>query len=394
MMTRSILFLLLGIDAIILFYESTLLSISYREADLLYHSSSLLNVIITASLDIFGQNDLALRLPMITMHLVSAVLLYKSSAHYLKTDHDRLWLVAIFMLIPGVNSAALLLDNSGLVIMLLLFYLTLLKRPEWVRYLFLVTIFWIDVSFSLLYLGLFFYALKERNNRLLVSMLLLFSLSLYFHNYLPHGAPKGHFLDALGLYAAVFSPIVFIYLFFVLYRRFIGKQQEVIWYISTTALISSLLLSFRQEIEIQVFAPYLILALPLAAQSFFHSYRVRLRSFRKNYRLLFTISFILLIANTLVILFHKELYRVLDRPVKHFAYRQHIAKELAYELRRSGIQCVDTGNNQMQLRLQFYGIEACKMNRFTDTPDDASIDVTVRYKDIPVYQIYVSKAHI
>ncbi|MEA3373241.1 MAG: hypothetical protein U9Q62_06055 [Campylobacterota bacterium] len=393
-MTRSILFLLFGIDAIMLFYETTLFSISYREADFLYHSSSLLNLIITTSINLFGQNDFALRLPMVIVHLISALLLYKISGRYLKREHDRLWLLAVFMLIPGVNSAALLLDNSGLVIMLLLFYVTLLQRSEWVQYLFLIAVFWIDVSFAILYLGLFFYALREKNSQLLVISLLLFSVSLYFHNYLPHGAPQGHFLDTLGLYAAIFSPIVFIYLFFVLYRRFVAHQQEVVWYLSTTALISSLLLSFRQEMEIQVFAPYLILALPLAAQNFFHSYRVRLRPFRKNYRVLFTISFILLLANTLVLLFHKELYRVIERPSKHFAYRQHIAKELAEELYRSDITCVDTGNNAMQLRLQFYGIETCEMNRFTHHRNGEAIDVTVRYKDVPVYQIYVSKTHI
>lgn len=393
MMTRSILFLFLGIDALILFYESSLLSISYREADFLYHSSSLLSFIVELSLGLLGHSDFALRLPMITMHLVSAMLLFDISRAYLKTDRDRLWLVAIFMLIPGVNSSALLLDNSGLVIMLLLLYLKIFSQSARSNYLFLFAVLWIDVSFAILYLGLFFFAVSQRKTRLLVVTLLLFTVSLYYHDYLPHGTPRGHFLDTLGLYAAIFSPIVFVYIFFVLYRRFVAKQQERVWYLSATALLFSLLLSFRQEIEVQVFAPYLVLALPLAAENFFHSYRVRLKAFRKSYRLIFTISLALLVLNTLVVLFHMQFYRLLETPSKHFAYRQHVAKELARELSAKGVDCIDAADDAMQHRLRFYGIGYCQEHRLQDQVAENGFVVTVSYNDATVYEKYVSKIH-
>lgn len=393
MMARSILFLFLGIDALVLFYESSLLSISYREANFLYYTNSLLNLIVSASLGLFGQNDFALRLPMIVMHLLSALLLYRLSADYLKRERDRLWLVVIFMLIPGVNSSALLVDNSGFVILLLLLYLTFFSRTPWLNYLFLFLVLWIDVSFAILYLGLFFYAVNRKKTRLLIVTLLFFTLSLYFHDYLPHGRPEGHFLDTLGLYAAIFSPIVFVYLFFVLYRRFVDGRVDRIWYLAATALISSLLLSFRQEIEVEVFAPYLILALPLAAQSFFHSYRVRLKPFRKSYRLLFTISFVFLILNTMVVLFHKELYHLLDNPSKHFAYRQHVAKELAEDLRSKGITCVDAGNKVMQLRLRFYGVNYCRKNILENNAASEHFNVTIGYNGVLIYKNSVTKIH-
>ncbi len=394
MTARSILFLFLGIDALILLYESSLLSISFREANSFFHTTSLLNFIVQASVTLFGNNDFGLRFPMMAMHLASAALLYNISDGYLKRDKDKLWLVAIFMLIPGINSSALLLDNTGMVIMMLLMYLILRKYSKWLHYFYLFAILWVDVSFAILYLGLFFYGLNIKDKTLFITSLLMFGLSLYFHDYLPHGTPKGHFLDTLGLYATIFSPIVFIYLFFVLYRRFVTGETDLIWYLATTSLIASLMLSFRQEMEVQVYAPYLVLALPLAAQSFFHSYRVRLRQFRSRYRILFSISMVLLVLNTLVALLHKELYMLLDDPAKHFAYRQHVAKELAYELKSSGITCLDVQDEQMQLRLRFYDVKRCECYRLHSDPLDFDKNVTIRYKDTVIYERYVTKINI
>jgi 4-amino-4-deoxy-L-arabinose transferase-like glycosyltransferase len=391
MISRSILFLFLGIDAIILFYESTLLSISYREANFFFNTQSLLTAIVQGSVALFGHNDFGLRFPMMLMHLVSVILLYQVSTDYLKTEKDRIWLIAVFMLIPGVNSAALLLDNTAMVILLLLLYLILKKHTRQVHYIYLFAIMWIDVSFALLYLGLFFYGLQKGDRPLFIYSVLLFGISLYLHDYLPHGTPKGHFLDTLGLYATVFSPIVFIYLFFTLYKRIFMKETDLLVTISSTALLASLFLSFRQEIEIQVYAPYLVLALPVAAQSFFHSYRVRLRQFRKRYRILFNISLGLLVLNTLIVLLHKELYPFLEDPSDHFAHRQHVAKELAYELKARSITCVDAENDRMQLRLKFYGVEQCDSYRLDDKMTMNSNNVSIRYKNYVIYEAYVTK---
>lgn len=393
MKARIILFILLGIDALVLFFEISDLSISYREAQIVYYADSLLQGIITASLSLLGTNDFALRFPMAAMHLLSVVLLYAVSGRYLKRDRDRLWLVVIYMLLPGVNSAALLVDNSGLVILTLLFYVYIRERfPSW-QYGVLVGALFIDISFAFLYLGLFFYAIAQKNNRLLVFNLLLFGLSMYIHGFDVGGTPKGHFLDTMGIYAAIFSPIVFVYMFYVLYRRFVTKQYDLLWYLASTALVFSLLLSFRQRIELQMFAPYLILAMPLAAQSFFHSYRVRLKMFRSTYRSLFAVSFVILISNALVVLFNKELYRLLDPDQTHFAHRQHIAKELAAELKREGVTCVEAQTRQMQLRLKFYGIAFCREAFLGDDPVGEAESVTISYAGAPVYQGYVTKVN-
>ncbi len=396
MKTRLILILLLGIDTLILYSELLDLSISYYETQLLYEQHSVLHYIITASLTLLGQNDLALRLPMIVMHLLSVVLLFKISQQYLKYDRDRLWLVLIYMLLPGVSSAALIVDPTGLVIVTLFFYMYIYHFHKQYEYVVLPLLLLVDQSIVFLYLGLIFFEYANRSYKKVATLVVLLLLAFMIHPLEVSGVPSGHFLDTLGVYAAIFSPIVFIYLFYILYRVYINGQRDVSWYLAFTALVISLMLSFRQRIEVQIFAPYLMLMLPLAVQTFFHSYRVRLKEYRGRYRILFAISFVLLLLNTLVVLFNKEIYTYIDIPKKHFAYKMHIAKELAAELHHRDITCILAENEKMQARLRFYGIEKCEKLLLTNEQPlkNSEHNVTIRYKNRTLYHAYVTKQHI
>ena len=113
---RIILFLILGVDAFILFLQTSELSISYDEATLLYGEFSFLQLIIKSSLNLFGTNDFALRFPMITLHISSAILLYEVSKKYLEREENRLWLILVFILLPGIISSALVVNGAGLII--------------------------------------------------------------------------------------------------------------------------------------------------------------------------------------------------------------------------------------------------------------------------------------
>ncbi len=393
MKIRLILALLLGIDAFILYSELQDLSISYYEAEIIYAQNSLLHYLITTSLALFGHNDLALRLPMMVMHLLSVVLLFRISKQYLTYDRDRLWLVVIYMLLPGVSSAALVVDPTGMMIFLLFAYVYSYYYHRHLEYLLLVLFLFVDQSVIFLYLGLIFFEYAHKAYKKVGLLVILLLASFAIHPLEVSGIPSGHFLDTLGVYAAIFSPIVFIYIFYILYRVYINEQRDISWYLAFTALVVSLLLSFRQRIEVQIFAPYILLILPLAAQTFFHSYRVRLKEFRTRYRVLFTISFVLLLFNTLVVLFNKELYAYIDQPKKHFAYKMHVAKELAGRLHQLNITCISTHDKKMQQRLRFYGIEKC--DKYYLTPKRAlqniEHNVTIRYKKDIIYEAYVTK---
>ncbi|MEA1983514.1 MAG: hypothetical protein U9N39_08210 [Campylobacterota bacterium] len=359
---------------------------------LLYGSFSFLQLLINSSLEIFGHNDFGLRFVMIFFHLMSIILIYLISERYIKIQRNRLWLTLIYALLPGVVSSAVVVNSAGMIIFGLLLFIYLHEKvPQFFVNLLLLIFSLIDIGFAYLFLGLSIYYFKEKKLFLSMYVLSLYILTSSLYGFNIFGYPKGHFLDTIGVYSAVFTPIIFVYLFYTLYRRYLTQETSMVWYIATTTLVISLLLSFRQRIAIEDFAPYLIIALPLAGESFINSYRVRLKRFRIKYKIAFVASFVFLILNTLIVLFNKEIYFFIDNPKHHFAYEMHIAKELARELKNMEIKCVNT-DNKMQKRLQFYEIDYCKDNSLKsyDIKDNKGSNVTISYKNIIVYRANVT----
>ncbi|MEA2073543.1 MAG: hypothetical protein U9O86_08160 [Campylobacterota bacterium] len=340
----------------------------------------------------FGQNDFGLRFVMILFHLMSVVLIYLISIPYISLQRNRLWLLLVFVLLPGVVSSAVVINSAGMIIFGLLFFVYIYdKTPQLFSNILLLIFALIDIGFAYLFLGLFIFFIKEKQHLLTLYVLGLYIVTSLLYGFNIFGYPKGHFLDTIGVYSAVFTPIIFIYLTYSLYRRYLTSSIDMIWYITSTTLLLSLALSFRQRIPIEDFAPYLIIALPLAAQSFISSYRVRLKIFRIRYKLAFVISFILLISNTFIVFFNKELYTVIDNPQKHFAYKMHVAKELAAELEKMNLKCVNT-DKKMQQRLYFYNIDYCEENILEESSinGDERLSVTIRYKKTDLYKANVT----
>ena len=392
MIHRFILLLILGIDALILFFQTSQISISSHEASLLYGDFSFLQLLINSSLSSLGSSDFALRLPMISMHLLSVMFLYLISAEYIKQRRNRVWMILIFTLLPGVISSALLIDSAGLVIFgLMLFLYIHIKHSEKLALALLLPYSFMDAGFVYLFASVAIFSIyKKKKDFMLVSLLALIS-SIYMYGIDVGGIPVGHFLDSIGIYSAIFTPIIFIYLVYVLYRKFLTKEIELLWFLSALPLLLSLIFSFRQRIEIEHFAPYLIVALPLAAQTFESSYRVRLKEFRGKYKTIFLLSFVFLIFNALIVFFNKELYSLLEKPQKHFAYKMHIAKELSAKLKEKNIYCVEV-DKKMSERLKFYGIEECNkyLLKESSNKNNKGQSVTVSYSGEIVYSAYVT----
>jgi len=394
MITRIILLIIIVIDISILFYETSTLSISSDESSILYGTFSSIQFLENISFFLFGQSDLTLRIPMIFLHVGSIILLYKISKKYLSDYRNRLWLVLVFILLPGVISSALLVDSAGLLIFgLLLFIYIYDNYPTKYMYILLAILSIIDNGFIYLFFSLIFYALYTKNRDLLLFNIFLFLVSIFIYGIdLGGGSPKGHLLDTIGIYSAILTPVIFVYIFYTLYKRFLSKEMNVIWFISAVPLLLALLLSFRQRIYLEEFAPYLIMALPLTAQSFYSSYRVRLKIFRRNYKMIFIVSALFLLVNFFVVLFNRELYLIIENPKKHFAVKMHIAKELSIELKNRDIFCVST-KEKMQKRLQFYGIEECEsiVLRQQDLSLSNEKDaVTISYRYRPIYTATVT----
>jgi len=383
---------LLVFHTTVLLYLANDFSISYKEAVIYFYGDiSLLTIITNISTYIFGQNDFALRIPFIAFYIGSAILLYLLTKDFFKTEIQRVISIWIFMMLPGVNSAALLVNESIIVVFLTLLYLYIYKLQNRHCYFLLIVALFVDNSFAILYLGLFFYSLMKKNNILLVVSLILFGISMSYFELNISGKPKSYLLDTFGIYASIFSPMLFLYFFYAIYRIGIKKEKDIIWYISATALGLSLIFSLRQNIRIEDFAPFVVIAIPLMVKLFSQSLRIRLKEFRKNHYQMLKLTLAILILSYVTLVFNKYLYLLLDNPQKHFAYKYHIAKELASQLEDNKIEAITTIDKSLALRLAYYGIKQSNKNYLTThkvANYDKQIDIIYANKVIKKYYIY------
>ena len=351
-------YIILSVLLVVLVFVANTLSISYKEALNVFVNTSILSYITNFSIYIFGQNDIALRLPFIIFYGLSVFFMYKMTEGYFKYERDRFISILIFMILPGVLSASLLVNSAIIATFFTLAYLYYYKIKNQHSYIFLSLLLFIDNSFSILFLALFFYSLKTKDKKLLLYSLILFSLSMYIYGFTTDGKPRGYMVDTFAIYASVFSPLLFIYFIYSIYRTAIKKEQDIVWYISTTALLLSFLFSLRQRVYIEDFAPYVVVSLPFMLKHFFHSYRVRLSEFRSKHKISAVLILSMLIINTIVTLVNKPLYLILADEKSHFAYKYHMAKDIAYELKKRNINYVNSDNKDLLLRLKFYDIKA------------------------------------
>ena len=366
-------------------------SISSKELDAINDPANILSYITNISFLLFGHNDYALRIPFVVFYILSSILIYIVTKDYFKRQLDRMINVAIFMLLPGVNGAAILVNTSIVVVFCTILFIYLYQNcHKNLSYIFLASLLFVDNSFAILFLSLFFYALKQKNKILVSLSLILFGISMSMYGFDISGKPKGYFIDTFLFYATIFSPLLFLYFFYTLYRIGIKYQKDIFWYISITALGLSLLFSLRQKIQIEDFAPFVVIATPLMVKLFAHSLRVRLKEFRTLHYTLLNISIFLLLSNFVLLVFNKYLYLVLPNPTKHFARKHHIAKELAQQLHTKNINKITTYDKDLTKRLQFYGIKSGNDFYLTYHKTKETTDqVVLKFYDIPIAKYYI-----
>ena len=383
---------LLFLTFILLFKATLTLSISYKEALNVFVNHSILSLITNSSIYIFGQNDIALRLPFILFYIFSVILMYKITENYFRYEKDRYISIVIFMMLPGVLSAALLVNSAIVVTFFTLLYIYYYQRYKQHSYILLLFFLLIDNSFAILYLALFFYSIKNKDKKFIIFTLVLFCISMYIYGFSTAGKPKGFLVDTLGIYATIFSPFLFLYFLYTIYRAGIRNERTLIWYISTTALLLSLIFSFRQRVYIEDFAPYVVISMPLMLKTFFHAYRVRLKEFRRNYNILVFLVLGMLSINVVLTFINKPLYLVLPHESKHFVYEYHFVRELVDELSKRGVTNVTTDNEELALRLKFYNIKKGDDYLLTlKACDYPSERISIKYYGKEVFVAYLTK---
>ncbi|MFP4332528.1 MAG: glycosyltransferase family 39 protein [Campylobacterales bacterium] len=386
---------LLFLDFLLLLQMSSTLSIGYYEALTLYKESGIVSFIIKTSFELFGQSDFTLRLPFMVLHLLSGTFLYLYSLKVFKRREDALLSFMLFLLLPGVNSSALLVSEASIVIFFLIFYLYLYKTNSTLSFMLLPLMLILDNSFWPLFLSLFFYGVCKKDRALLLGGLIMFGLSTYIHGIDTGGYPRSYFLDSIGGYAAVLSPLLFLYFVYAIYRTLIKEKKNMLWFVVFIPFVIALILSVRQKLDFETFGPYAVIATPMLVGVFMSGYRVRLKEFRGRYRKLFYVVLGFLLLSFIAMPLNRYLYVIYEKPSKHFAYNYQVVKELSDELKNMGINSVLSDDESLLLRLKFYGIDAGG-NWWIDRGEckNRGKEVSILYSGITVDTFCVTKVHI
>ncbi len=354
---RLWIFIILSLDLLFLLYSLNKLSISYYEALIYFDKQTPLHFMLRFFCTLFGQNDWALRLPFVFLHVINSLLVYAISKEFLKIPRDRLISLLCFVMLPGVNAAALIANEASLVIFISLLFIWLWSKKHIVyAYVFLNLSICIDNSFSVLYIALFGFGFFSKDKTLMFFSLALFALSMYMYGFNTHGKPRGYFLDTIAVYAAALSPLVLIYYIYTLYRIAIRQSKDLLWFVYFGAFIVCVLLSFRQRLYLEDFLPFAVIGVPLMVKVFLNSYRVRLPIHRRFHRLFVSVIVGSLFVNFLLIHANKLFYLFYENPKEHFAYKHQVAKELAFYLKKQGIMALHVEDERLRKRLRFYGI--------------------------------------
>lgn len=352
--TNILFCLILGINVGLLLLACGDLSIHHKEAVGVFYSQDLLFVVVRFFLDTFGWNDYALRLPFVLVHIGNMFLLYRISRLYLKKPRDSLIVVLVYALLPGVMFGALLVLKSGFIIFITLLCCYYQMRFNKMPYPIMFIAVFVDGSFAILFFALFFYALKNKNTLGMFVSLVFFALNMYLFGLDVSGSPRNYFLQNLGKMAFYFSPLLLVYYFYTIINA-LKKQNNILVDIGATSLFFVILLSFRQDVDLESLFPMSVVALPVAIRHFFSDMRVRLPDFRVAYVRRFVVIFALLLAQSFVLYGNKLLY--LFGMENHFASSYYISKDLANILKSRGIESINVGNRKLELALRFYGIK-------------------------------------
>ncbi len=347
------------------FYLAISTPISPHEAKIFYTSSDLVSTLMhwgdtLLSAPIFG--FLGLRIFFMLFGFVSLILFYKLSRRYFIRDGDAYLSTMIFMLLPGIVTGVTLANIAIIVLCIVLLFVLLYEREQYLLLPFLMlALFFIHEASIIFFVAILLYGLIHRDKKLSIAAAAFLIVFIYLAKGIEIGGrPSGHFVEIFGLYATVFSPLLFLYFFYAMYRILLREKKNLLWYISFTALIFSLVLSLRQRVYITDFAPYVMISVVLMLDTLNRSVRVRLPEFQKYYKRGFYIVIGFLVLSASLIIFHKASYLLMQSPDKHFAKRIYKPYYLAKQLKKDKVPCYNKARGRERYQLKYYDILLCR----------------------------------
>jgi len=345
---------------IAVFYLASTTPISPHEAYIFYELKGIVSTYMHWGHELIG-GFLGLRIFFIFFGFISLFLFYKLSKRYFSRQSDAYLATVILMFLPGILTGIVLANVSIIVLSLVLLFVLLYEDGHRVSLVILMLmLFFIHETSVILFVALLFYGFRNKDRELLIASGAFLAAFIYLSKgIIIQGRPSGHFVEIFGLYAAVFSPLLFIYFFYTMYRILLRGKKGLIWYISFTAFAFSLLLSLRQRVSIADFAPYVMISVVMMLSLLNHSVRVRLPEFQKRYRQSFYIVVSSLILNSSFIIFHQPLFYFFNDPSDHFAYRIYKPYHLAKALKLAGKECYDEARGRERYQFRYYQLFSC-----------------------------------
>jgi hypothetical protein len=360
-MSRRLFYTFLLLYTIALVYLASVIPIGSHEATVYYTDTNILYYLTHLTHGIFG-NSLDFRFPFLLFGLINIPLFFIMSRLYFSEKEESYFATMVFALLPGIVTSAIVVNIAVIVITFVLgFIIFYEKKKVFCQILTMVALLLIHDASVIFFISLAIFSAFRRDRVLFAISIILTAISLlYFNGLTIAGRPKGEFLELFGLYIALFSPLVFIYFFYAIYRIWLREKKDILWYVSFTAFVLSILLSLRQRVDMTDFAPYVIVSVILMIVTYQKTLKVRLPQFQKWYRRGFSLVLFSLFFSFFVIFFHKSFFYFLDDKTKHFAYDFYEPYWKVKELKEIEQDCYTVKNKKVQYQFKYYGMDRCE----------------------------------
>ncbi|MBN2722233.1 MAG: hypothetical protein JXQ77_05390 [Campylobacterales bacterium] len=345
----------------VVLYLAIVIPITPNEAELFYASNDLVSKLMHLGDTLVG-GLFGLRFFFLMAGLFSIALFYIVANDTFKDKKDAALATAIFAMLPGIIIGSVLANIAMLVLLCILLYLIAYHRKWYIlEIIALAALFLLHDASILFFIAIAIYGAVNKEKRTLVYGSVFTILLIFLDRGIEIGGiPKGHFVEIFAIYASLFSPFVFLYFMYTIYRIWLREHKSIIWYISSIALFLSLLLSIRQRIFITDFAPYIFIGIIFMMQIYYQSLRVRLPAFQVVYKRGLWVSLSILIFSILFILLQPLIFSVTHGLYFNFTNKVYVPYLLSQELKASGKHCYDTKRIKESYQLQYYGITSCQ----------------------------------
>ncbi|MGX2983301.1 ArnT family glycosyltransferase [Helicobacter sp. 23-1045] len=348
-------------------------SVSYNEANLFLANATPSAKIAHFFVAKFGANDFALKLPNLLFHALNLALIYLISNRILKQKSDSILCVGIYALLPCTIMQGVIFNETTpmLCLTLLICYVELFSRTKFLIYPLVLLLALISKSAVVLCVAIFLYALLGQNKQmrfleklkanfaqnaaLLIFAALCFALNLYIYGTDISGSPSGNFVDIFGAFALLYSPPLFVYFIYTIYRSFTKGSANLLLFVGGVSLVASIVLSIRQDVNKEIYMFMSLCGVPIMVRQMMSDIRLRLPRFQDAYKRRFVIIIAVLVLESTLMLFAKPIC-AFSNDDGLFLHQFYFAKELADELKERKISRVKI-EGRMQRRVEFYGIK-------------------------------------